>query len=73
MQSKIERMKKGGRYSPDEPHPFVVKPTDTVEHGGTVAQSAICGLCDQRADHPMHGGGYASQEPIRAMHGPFGQ
>lgn len=73
MPSRIERMKKGGRYSPNDPHPFVMQVSDTVEHGGTVAPSAICGLCDRRADDGRHGGSIASDEPIRDVHGPFGQ
>lgn len=73
MPSKIERMKKGGRYNPNDPHPFVLQGTETVEHGGTVAPSAVCGLCDRRADDARHGGSQADHRPLRDVHGPFGQ
>lgn len=62
-----------GRLSPDMPHPFVLQGTETVEHGGTVAPSAVCGVCGRRADDARHGGSIESQGPLRDVHGPYGQ
>lgn len=66
-----ERM--GRVRDPELPHPFEIQTTDTVEHGGATAPSAICGLCDRRKDDGRHGGAYASQGALRDTHGPFGQ
>jgi hypothetical protein len=72
QQSRIERMKKGGRFNPNDPHRFVPQAGAIEMLGGREYESAACGICGASARSAVHIH-MTGDKAIRDVHGPFGQ